>query len=178
MPDDLEVLEGWGNPTAERGEQSWAWLHVPARSALRVAILSRSPVRYRGHWVDGRMRPCGREGCLYCERRLGGQWRYAFAVLDLDAKCTGLLELGAATAEQIKSTADAGGFLRGLVFELRKEGGRDRGRIMAKSQNAIINIGELPDEPDPGEHLLRAWGGGFEDVLAARSAAARMFADR
>lgn len=176
MADNGEVMDGWGNPDRERGEQSFAWLHVPARGTLRVVMLSRAPVRYRGHWVDGRMRPCrGGSDCLYCERRMGGQVRYAFSVLDLDARACALIELGAAAAGEIKRAADEAGFLRGLAFQLRKDGGRERGRVLVTSQNAVVNIGELPDAPDPREHLMRSWGASVGEIMEVRNAVAEMF---
>lgn len=157
MSGGFAVDAGWGNPATEAANQSWVWLHVPARSAIRVVILSESPCRYKGHWVDGHMRPCLPVDCGYCAVRLGFQIRYVFAVHDMTHRVSGLLELGAGAAEVIKESADDLGFLRGLVFELRKEGGRDRGKIIVKAHHAMIQTEGLPVPPDAALELRRMW---------------------
>ncbi len=153
-----DVTEGWGDTTREAGEQSWAWIHVPARSSVEVIILSEAPVRYRGHWVDGRMRPCCGAACPYCERRMGGQVRYAFACYDLAARASALLEIGAGAAGVIREASEREGRLRGLAFRLRKQDGRDRGRIIIEPVAVAVRVADLPRGEDPSAHLLRGWG--------------------
>lgn len=151
------IADGWGDPSREKTEHSGSWLHVPARGSLRVVVLSTAPCRYRGHWIAGRMRLCAGQYCVYCEQRRGAQWRYAFAVLDAATRTSGLLEVGAGAAEAIYEASQAEGRLRGLCLALRKEQGRDRGRVLVTAEPAMMAAELLPEGEDPRPHLERQW---------------------
>jgi hypothetical protein len=153
------VMRGWGDPAAERDEHSGAWLHVPARGKLTVVILSSQPVRYVGHWVGGRMRRCTGRLCVWHEKRIGQQVRYCFSVLDAETRAPGLLEVGAACAQTIWETSHREGRLRGLTFALRKEGQRDRGRILAVALAPMMALDLLPVAEEIEPHLARQYDG-------------------
>jgi hypothetical protein len=130
---------------------------VPARTKLKVVVLSTQPVWYVGHWVGNRMQRHWDGACVWCEQRRGRKYRYCFSVLDADTRAPGLLELGAATAEVIMAAAEAAGRLRGLVFSLRKDGGKERGRVLVTLEGSFVAAELLPAEDDPLEHLDRQW---------------------
>jgi len=152
-----QLTTGWGDPEREKGEHGCGWLHVPPRKHLTVAVLSTAPCRYRGHWIDGGMRPCTGDQCVYCDRRMGGQWRYAFHVQDTEGGGCGFFEVGAATAEVIWRIASAQGELRGLCFRFEHEGGREKGRVTATQVVSSVPDGMLAEEQDPGPHIRRGW---------------------
>jgi len=154
-----EVYQGWGDPGRERDEHSGSWLHVPARGKLTVVILSTSPVRYVGHWVGGGMRRCTGRNCVWHERRVGQQVRYCFSVLDADTRAVGLLEIGAAAAQTVWEASKREGRLRGLTFCFRKEGQKERGRILATLLAPIMSVELLPAEEEIGPHLDRQFDG-------------------
>ena len=155
--EDGTVSSGWGDPGEEKLHHSGTWLHVPARGRLRVVILSTEPYRYRGHWVGVRMVLCSGRYCAFCERHMGYQTRYAFSVLDAETRACGLLEVGAAAAEAIWRQCQAEGRLRGLVFVLRKEQGRERGTILVTPEASIMSAELLPAAEDVRPHLMRQW---------------------
>jgi hypothetical protein len=157
MAADSTIGDGWGDPTAERNEHSGAWMHVPARGKLVIVILSRAPVRYRGHWIGSRMRMCAGARCVYCEQRRGVQVRYCFSVLDASTRTQGLIEVGAAAAEAIWTCAQQEGRLRGLAFALRKEQQRDRGRILVTQEATLMAVDLLPEAEEIRPHLQRQW---------------------
>ena len=154
------ISAGWGDPAKERDEHSGLWLHVPARGRLTVCVLSAQPVRFVGHWVAGHMRMCPGPGCIWHERRLGQQVRYGFSVLDTETRACGLLEVGASAAEVIYRTSNMEGRLRGLCFVLRKEGQRDRGRVLVTAIAPIVSLELLPPADDVAGHLERQYGAG------------------
>lgn len=160
MGSEGTVSVGWGDPAREKDEHSGAWLHVPARSKLTVVVLSSAPVRYVGHWVGGRMVRCTGRMCIWHERRVGQQVRYCFSVLDAETRAPDLLEVGAAAAEVMWEVAKREGRLRGLCFGLRKEGGKERGRVLVTALAPLMAVELLPAEEEIGPHLDRQFDGG------------------
>ena len=171
MGRDTTISKGWGDPAAEAREQSWSWLHVPARAVLHVTVLSKEPTKYFGHWVEGRLRPCRGLGCTFCAQHRGGNWRYVFSVWDSETRTTGLLELGAKAAEAIYEQSQAEGRLRGLRFSVRKEGQKARGRLIVEAEPAAMAAELLPEAEDPQAHIERAWsidGQGVQEPARSR----------
>lgn len=161
------VKSGWGDPEEEVKRGSNAWLHVPARGKLKLCILSERPIRYAAHWVGRGMVRCPNEPdvderrivsgeCPYCDRHMGRQMRYAFSVYDLDVGAAALFEVGAAAAVQMSRHVNVVGVLRGACFLFAKEGGRERGKVIAQGIAGVINSGELPAAADVAAILARA----------------------
>ena len=158
---------GFGDLDSEAEEGSSRWIHVPAKSRLKVVVLSDRAYRYEGHWVGNRMMVCPGAGCEWHARRMGVQVRYCLSVLDVDTRARCFLEIGAQTAKQIAAAASEAGRLRGLIFELRHEADRKNGRLLASGQDAWSALALLPEAEDPAPQIKR-------QALAERSTTTRM----
>lgn len=147
--EELGLKEGVGDLVQETIEGPGVWLHVPARGSMRVALLRDRPMSYHAHWAGGRMQVCwGSSDCTLCKMGIGSKKRYVYTVLDTTQGIAGLLEVAPSTCLMIDRDCCDKGFARGLVFELRKEGGVANGRIVAKCFHTILKDFELPEGPD------------------------------
>jgi len=155
-----QVTQGWGDVDGEGESGGSAWLHVPARSRLRLVLLSVEAARYVGHWVEGRMRLCTGSDCPHHLRNAGTQARWAFSVLDVDTRARGFFEIGKDVARVIAAAQAEEGRLRGLTFSFRKEGQTLRGRILVTREAPMVGLDLLPDAEDVAGALRRQWGAG------------------
>jgi hypothetical protein len=150
--DDL----GYGDLESEQEACSTRWVHVPARETLRLEILSERPVKYWAHWVMTRMLACpGEIRCAHCARHMGGQFRYAYSVLDVDTRAQAFFEVGPATARTIRDATIEFGGLRGLIFAFRHLDRRRNGQIIGECLGRNRAAAELPAAGDPREQLER-----------------------
>lgn len=149
-----------GNPREERRRTGYNFLRVPEVGRVEVICLTDAYSVYRGHYYRGRMVPCQREKCTVSHEDCGTQVRYVIAVLDVHAKQTSLLDMGAAVAEVWLDAEEKFGGLRGVAFSLEKEGRTKRGRITCKCVAAArFSDVDLPAPPDVREILKRVWEG-------------------
>lgn len=148
---------GFGD-LADRGPtDSMPWLHVPTRGTLRIAVVSTRAFRYRAHWLRGRMRPCTGESCQACADNIGAQTKFIIAAQDQSSLTTGLIELAAPPASIIAQAVQAAGYLRGLTFDLRKDGGRYNGKILIEPAGCLPTFAGLPAEPDIPTIMRDIW---------------------
>ena len=133
---------------------------MPARSRLRLVILSTAAARYVGHWVDGRMRLCTGADCPHHLRNAGAQVRWAFSVLDVDTRARGFFEVGKDVKRVIMAAEAEEGRLRGLSFSFRKEGQTLRGRILVTREVPMVGLDLLPAGEDVAGALRRQWAAG------------------
>ena len=157
--EELGLGEGIGDLVAECREGQDVWLHVPARSSLRVMLLRERPVFYWQHFTASGPVFCeskrDRNGalvdasaCPLCRGEIGAKKKYVYTVSDMARGSGHLLDVSPATALDIESTVNQTGVALGMVFDLRKEGGVSNGRIRAKWSGTFINEKELPEGPD------------------------------
>lgn len=147
---------GFGNVT-EAAAGSQVWIHVPARGRLKIAVLSKRAFRYEGHWWSGSMHHCADERCDFCLRGIGRQVKFVLAVTDVDLGGSGLLELTPITAAVIAAQFKQGGFLRGLTFSLRHDGGKQNGKIVIEPTGAVLSLNSLPEPPDVEQAMRAQW---------------------
>ena len=151
-----DATGGFGD-LAGAGCASGTWIHVPARGALRIAILSKRAYRYQGHWWAGAMHNCPPERCQYCARGIGIQVKIVLSVHDLDAGGAGLLELTPTTAAVIAAQYTEAGFLRGLTFKLKHAEGRSNGRIVIEPTGPVLSMATLPDAANVSAAMQAQW---------------------
>jgi hypothetical protein len=154
----MSLSLGWGDELQdERPRQGVVFLHVPAQGFLRCVVLSEEPTSYKGHYVAGAMRLCEGGDCPLCARGVGSQVRVVFAVWDLGLQASGLLELSAGAASELRELAEGAGALRGLPLSLFREGGHARGRVVVDRMSAGALDGldwqKIP-VPDVRGHML------------------------
>ena len=116
----LAVGVGW---EVDPGDQPWSdfhWWKVPTKGVLVLVLIGKEPVYYVGHFVDGRMWPCLKEGCGMCDRGVGSQVRYVMAAAEISSKRIGILEVGRQNGLQIRDWCVGRGGMTGLVLELEK----------------------------------------------------------
>jgi hypothetical protein len=156
---DLGLVEGVGDLLTEVTEGLDVWIHVPARSVLRLCLLRDKPTSFFNHIVAGRPKFCeskrDREGriveasrCSYCRGECGAKKRYVYTVLDLSRGSGHLLDLAPHTALEIESSCNQTGIHLGMVFDFRKEGSVVNGRIRAKWTGTMLSEKDLPLGPD------------------------------
>lgn len=155
-----QIGTGWGDIDDDTESGGSGWIHVPARSRLRLVVLSAEAVTYVGHWVDGRMRLCTGADCPHHLRSAGTQSRWAFSVLDVDTRSRGFFEVGKDVARVIRQAVQEEGRLRGLSFSFRKEGQTLRGRITVTREAPMVGLDLLPEAEDVGAALRRQWASG------------------
>ena len=160
------TFRGWGDPASAKEEKSGSWIHVPARGGVKLIVLSSEPVGYRGHWIRGAMHRCPGRMCALCDQHRGSQVRYCFSVYEVGSGTTGLLEVGASAAEAMWQCAQREGRLRGLVFTLRKEGQKERGRILVTCEPSLMSTELLPAADDVEGHLARQFQEGTSETEA------------
>lgn len=163
----FDFEEGNGNPALERKSSKYGFIHVPARTSIRVVMLCREAVRYRAHWINSQKRfvPHLTTGCLCTQKELGHTVRWCYGVYEEDSRRIGLLELGAAQAEIITEAAERYESLRGLTFVLRKPDQTLRGRI----ECSLLGGGKIPENdlplcPDVKKMLTGLW----EDAVSKK----------
>lgn len=137
---------GFGD-TANEQSASATWTHVPAKGSLSFAVLSTQAFKYLGHWVGHRMAYCHPTDCVYCERRMGTQVKYVLGIMDLRDRQVALIELTPVVAGAIAEQVREAGYLRGLQFELRHEGGVKNSKILCKPLGPVLSLAGLPEEP-------------------------------
>lgn len=158
-----EIVEGFGDVEAEASQSSGVWIHVPRQGHVDLCILSVAPMRYRSHWVRGKMHPCSLpERCRWHDLGMGSQVRYALSVLLIEGRVPVLWEIGPMPASILARAVSQTGALRGQCWRVRKEGGKQRGKLLLEWLNAMLNPKELPAAVDPAVHLMRQWGLMFE----------------
>lgn len=158
IADSFEVEEGWRDGQENEAASGTGFVHVPARGSLEIYVLSEEAMSYKGHYTDGRMRPCLRNGCIACSRSIGIQRRWVFSVYDIGRRVSGLLDLGDAPAGLIRDFSNQYGGLRGLRLRLGKAGGTLRGRIEVELGGlSRVPNSELPDSVNVADCLRKMW---------------------
>lgn len=154
----MTITRGWEIPSEDQVYSDFHWFHVPARGSLVLVVVGESVVTYVGHYVDGRMWPCVGDGCELCGRGLGRQARFVFPVAEPLSRRVGLLELGRGNGLQLRDWAGRNGGLKGLSFEVGKEGTSRQSRTVIHyiDQPQPISTVELP-VPDPFKALYFTW---------------------
>jgi hypothetical protein len=74
--------------------------------------------------------------------------------------------VGASAAEAMWQCAQREGRLRGLVFTLRKEGQKERGRILVTCEPSLMSTELLPAADDVEGHLARQFQEGTSETEA------------
>lgn len=114
------VGDGWEVDEDVRDWSDWTWFKVRAGQVVRLVLLSEAPLWYAGHFSKGRMVPCEGAGCKLCAAQIGRQVRYVFGAAAAETGRTGLIEVGKATALQIRDWIPRRGGLRGMVVAFAK----------------------------------------------------------
>lgn len=131
--------EGWDLPPDTASWSDWTWFHIKPGRARRLVILSEQPLWYQGHFVSKRMAPCIGHECVECMRGTGQQVRWVFAAAEIESRRQGLVEVGNATALELKQFTARVGTFRGMMIWI--------GRYSLSKQSRIEV--ELVDEPMP-----------------------------
>jgi hypothetical protein len=114
------VGDGWELPPGAEPWSDFHWFQASTKGVLEIVVLSSGPSWYTGHYVGGRMSPCAGSGCELCAAGIGAQVRFVFAIVEIQTRRVGLIELGRGNGQQIRDwTARAGG-LRGMRLEVSK----------------------------------------------------------
>jgi hypothetical protein len=155
---NFKVESGWGDAAEDTTAAGVGFAHVPARGQLEILMLADTPMFFRGHYIDGRMKPCSHGGCSMCNDGKGTQKRWVFPVYDTARGATRLLELGEAPAGQLMRYAIDYQGLLGLKFKMSKPGGTLRSTISVElSGLARVPAGELPECPDVLAVMSKIW---------------------
>jgi len=149
---------GWELPKGAQPWSSFHWFRVGARESLSLVLLSERPTWYLGHYVEGRMVPCGGIPCELCGEGLGSQARFVFAVCEVTTRRVGLVEVSQSVAELFRMWEAEHGGLRGMWVELYKHSHSVRSRTECRC------VREDPghwwrslEVPDPGVALELTW---------------------
>jgi len=133
-----KIGAGWEVPSEVRDRVEFHWFHSYPGKSLCLGVLSGSPVWYVGHFHQGRMVQCLRDGCSLCEQGVGGQIRYVVSCAELSSRQVGVIELGKSPALMLKDEACRNGGLRGLLFEVVKA---------TKSKHSRMEISMIHEHP-------------------------------
>jgi hypothetical protein len=157
---EYDFGEGFASASFEDQKAAFHWLHVPASQSVQVVLSRYPPIWYWGHWTSGRMHPCQTEGCPFCQREIGRQRRWVFAVWSITAKAPMLWETSDATADAISALADHYDALLNLRISIERSNAGPRGRLSLDCNGKdILTRGEDPAIPDPKEAILATWSG-------------------
>lgn len=117
-----------------------SWIHFPARSVGRVALMHELPLPFRTHWNGVRDVFCeGREnGCALCARGRGFKGHYAFAVYDLTRRMHGGFDFTDKACRQLLEVEHGAECRTGLTITIRKEGGIENGRFIVESSGLFV----------------------------------------
>jgi hypothetical protein len=150
---------GEGDLEAERRDSAPVWIKVPARSTIRVCLQKELPLRFALHFVDGHPQLCwGRGHCGHCTDRRGKKVHYVYPAFDLSRRSAGLIDLPPHAESGVAEGRDRHGFVRGMAFELKKEGGVENGRICCVALHQILDVERFGEPIDAVAVLCRQYG--------------------
>lgn len=150
--------EGWDVPIEVKGDLEFRWWRVAGNRVLVLLCLSDSPIWYRGHFYKGRMVPCAGAGCRLCADGVGAQLRYVVAAAEVATHRSGLLEVGATVALELRDLAVRHGGMRGMVFEIQKHSFSRQSRMeLRPCEDETSPWWREVDFPDPKSALFFGW---------------------
>jgi len=150
---------GDGDLEAEVRSSSPCWIKVPARQTILVCLFADLPIRFAVHFVNGGPQLCwGRGHCGHCADRRGFKVHYVYPAWDRTRRFMGAVDLPVGAERTVAEVRMERGFVKGMVFALKKEGGVENGRIVVEPLHQILDLGSLPPPMDVEELLCRQYG--------------------
>lgn len=126
------IGEGFSPPRRLIDESEFHWFHPPLQGSSYLCVLSREPLWYAGHYVQGRMRLCRGDQCEACRLGIGRQIRYVLCCVDLSTRQIGVLEVGSGPGEVLRHHCEIGGGLRGTVLALGRASRKKNSRLVVE----------------------------------------------
>lgn len=140
------------------GTPLFNWLHIQPGDSKVLVMGEVLPLWYHAHWLEGRMRPCGGDGCSWCGVGVGRQRRWVFAVIDEWSKKPYLWEVSEFSCSQIKEILEQQDAAQWVKLRVSREHGNRKGRLDIR--HAGTGDGLLYGEikfPDLAEALELTW---------------------
>jgi hypothetical protein len=152
------VGEGWDVPADVKDRVQFHWFHVSPGGALLLVVLSNAPVWYIGHFRQGRMQPCDRNGCESCAAGIGRQVRYVMCAVEVTTHQVGVLEISESVANLVREWSVPHNGSRGLMVELRKATKAKNSRMVVELVKEHPPAWALALQPlDLHEVLSKTW---------------------
>lgn len=140
------------------GRPEFQWLHLRPGEQVYLVIGNRVPLWYWAHWVDGRMQPCPKEDCRFCNAGIGRQRRWVFAVAMRHRTQPFLWEVSNQTADRIREFAERFDTITNLALDVRREAGSSKARITIECDRVDpFKQGESLQFPELSEALDLTW---------------------
>jgi len=160
---------GWELPDGVQPWSTFHWFKVGAKRPLELVVLSDAPHWYIGHFIvgkgsgegaggRGRMWPCAAPSCSVCEEGVGKQIRFCFAVVDVETRRVGLIEVSDSIGQLIRSWIPRNEGFRGmrLMFTRHSLSIKSRMEVEFLEQEVIGWWRDL-EVPDPQIALELTW---------------------
>jgi hypothetical protein len=150
--------EGWELPDGVQPWSTFHWFKVGAKRPLELVILSDVPHWYIGHFYEKRMWPCSAPGCPTCEDGIGKQIRFCFAMVDVETRRVGLIEVSDSIGQLIRAWVPRNEGLRGmhLLFSRHSLSIKSRMEVEFLEQEVVGWWRDL-EVPDPKIALELTW---------------------
>lgn len=163
------VGSGWDVPPEADSIGDFRWFKVTPGRVIHLVVLSREPMHYLGHFVNGRMIPCADTGCVYCENGVGRQLRWVFACVEPFSGQVGMMELGRSVGLELRAKSDAQQKFKGLVLKFWRAGKSIQSRLEMDVVDMKVSNSYLALPcPDVGKAMKMTWqrsGRAVQEVL-------------
>lgn len=144
-------------PDDEDGRH-FKWLHIRSGDYVRVLLSDKLPLWYKAHWYEGRMQPCGGDGCRLCDAGVGRQRRWVFAVAKMPEMKPFLWEVSEALAQEVRQIIERHETQKDLQLTVRREASGPKGRMTVEDRG--LDAYHKTDGivfPEPQEALELTW---------------------
>jgi len=142
-----------------KGPKTWV-RRIKAGPGFTGEFVSASVWGVFTHWDGSRTRECyaNPEKCAYCQRSMPNRWRGYVYVWNAAYKEYEFLELTQDAVEEIWRQVGKDTDLKGSLWEIKRHGKNDKGKIVVFYKGEGREPDSLPEALDPEETLRTLWG--------------------
>lgn len=133
-------------------------VRTPAPGVMSLHLTSEKAFGCPIHHWGGRSWPCTQqEGCEPCQKGNGYRWKAYIGAIEAKSadhviwECTAPIHLRLAHAVSVL------GSIRGLKIRVKRRGDVPNGRILMDCGNRLIDVHDLPTEPNVREIMEHVW---------------------
>lgn len=144
-------------PAAQAGLPNYRIARVPARSRLRLILLSSAHEGVNLHFWKGRSVPCTGANCEACINGLKPRWKGYVLAQDAGSKRVAILEFTERAYQAVAEATKKFGSLRGTVLDAYRINNKPNGPMTLEFHDERKDQLTLPDETDLRGMLTRMW---------------------
>ena len=150
-------IEWARRPTNEEMEHQWRITRPPAKSPMRLLILSHDITGCYTHFVHGRTRPHTSSNCEGCQNNRLPEWHGYLACLQSTNGLKWILEVTKGCAKALDEEFRTHRTLRGAIIEAGRTSSKVNGRQYVRVLSHAEQMDTLQKAPNLQPFLARMW---------------------